>query len=136
MSVTAELTRIAQRDGVLTPEVVLAEATAEESPLHSLFEWDDTKAGIAYRLHQAATLIRRCKISVETAPDTYTRVRAFTNIPEAEGYLPTEDALLNHRDVVFEQCKRDIAALRKKYGHLIDFETVLRVELDVEVAAA
>lgn len=135
MSLTAELTRIAQRDGVLTPAAVLAEAAAEDSPLHAVFEWDNDKAGEAYRLHQAATLIRRCKIIVETAPETYTRVRAFTNVPEAEGYLPTADALLDHRDVVFEQCKREIAALRRKYGHLLDFDAAIRSATVEEQAA-
>lgn len=135
MSVREELTTIVQRDGVLTPEAVLEAARPKTSPLHALFEWDNKVAGEQFRLYQAATLIRRCKVTVETAPETTARVRAYTNVPDV-GYLPTDEALAEHRDVVLEQCRRDIAALRRKYGHLVEFDNALRAELGMEVAAA
>jgi beta-galactosidase/beta-glucuronidase len=44
--------------GNLTPEAVVEDARNVKSPLHSLFEWDDTKAGIAWRIAQARAIIR------------------------------------------------------------------------------
>ncbi len=54
-----ELKRIAdENDGLLKPETVVDEARPVNSPLHSRFEWNNTKAGEAYRIWQARQLIR------------------------------------------------------------------------------
>ncbi len=42
-----------KRDGQLTASGILKMAENESSPLHSIFEWDDTKAAREYRLYQA-----------------------------------------------------------------------------------
>ena len=66
--IVQQLTNIHQRDGGLTPPVVVAEARPEEAPLHSCFEWDDPIAGEQYRLMQARTLIRTVRIEIEGQP--------------------------------------------------------------------
>jgi hypothetical protein len=50
--------------GDLTPEMVITAATSKKSPLHSLFEWDDAKAGHQYRLQQAGLLIRSVVVTI------------------------------------------------------------------------
>ena len=48
--------------GHLTTDLVLDAATKETSPLHHLFEWDDTAAANEHRKWQARKLIRSVKI--------------------------------------------------------------------------
>lgn len=55
--ISRELEEIRRARGSVTAEAVVAAATPETSPLHSEFEWDDTKAGHQYRLGQARELI-------------------------------------------------------------------------------
>ena len=53
-----ELQRMDAKYNGLKPSIVVTEAKPKSSPLHSSFEWDDTKAGHEYRLAQARKLIR------------------------------------------------------------------------------
>jgi hypothetical protein len=48
-----------RRRGSVGPEALVEEARAEASPLHHLFEWDDSVAGERYRLEQARQYIAR-----------------------------------------------------------------------------
>lgn len=50
----------------LTPENLVAIASANNNPLHDLFEWDDNVAGIKYRLYQARLLINDVKVIVDS----------------------------------------------------------------------
>jgi len=54
------------RSGRITPETVVRAAKAKDSPLHSHFEWDDEKAGHAYRIEQARSLIRSVQVVITT----------------------------------------------------------------------
>lgn len=54
-----------QRRGRLTPSIVLKDARDKKSPLHSWFEWSDSKAAEAYRLQQARYLIKLVKVEVQ-----------------------------------------------------------------------
>ena len=51
--------------GILRPCDVVKDAADPDSPLHSVFEWDDTKAAHQYRLDQARDLIT---VYVEVLP--------------------------------------------------------------------
>lgn len=54
-----ELEKVRQnRGGTLKPKDVVEAARDPKSALHSKFEWDNGKAAAAYRLQQAAELIR------------------------------------------------------------------------------
>ena len=53
-----------QKRGELTAETVLEEAQKTSSPLHSLFEWDNTKAAREWRLQQARVIINYVKVKV------------------------------------------------------------------------
>ena len=134
MTIVSELRTIYERDGALTPEAVLAAAADESSPLHDQFVWDDTEAARRYRLEQAGALIRRCKVTIVGADEQTHRVRAYVHLPSDEGrgrYVATVAALTDpeQRNVVLQQAVRDVAALRRKYKALIDFDAVLRSEL-------
>lgn len=135
MSAREALVALVERDGRITPASVLDEARDEASPLHPHFEWDDSEAAEQYRLVQARGLIRRYKVTVEVKPDTFVKVRQFSSVPSADpehpdehDYTLTSEALKDdeQRDFIFQQCIREIASLRAKYGALVDFDTALR----------
>lgn len=62
----AELRRINGKNGNLTPEAVVEDATPESATLHPCFEWDNQKAGHEYRLGQARHLIRAVRLTPAT----------------------------------------------------------------------
>lgn len=127
MSALAELQRIAERDGAISPETVLDEARPPTAPLHRHFEWDDGAAAEAYRLDQAARLIRRYAVEIHTEPEKTVRARAFVSIGSRQ-YAPIDKALNDpkQRGVVLEQCIRELAAVRRKYEHLVDFDAAIQ----------
>lgn len=100
-----------ERDGKLTAESVLTEATDPASPLHGRFEWDDTVAAHAYRLSQARHLCRAL-IVVENRP-----VRAFVFVPSAGGYAPLREAMdrPDWRAEVLGRFARDAEAFRRRW---------------------
>ena len=51
--------------GKITPELVVADASDKNSPLHRWIEWDDDKAAYQHRLDQARRLISSVRIVIE-----------------------------------------------------------------------
>lgn len=92
--VAKELARIRRSHGALTSEAVVAAASPEAAPLHPAFEWDDSVAGLEYRLIQARKLIRAVQIvKDDEKPMT---VYAFVPGEERTGeYEPTEGLALH-----------------------------------------
>lgn len=64
----------------LTPELIVKEAKKTTNPLHVCFEWDDKKAGKAYRLSQASKMIRCLVVTKDDGKGEPEVVRAFVNI--------------------------------------------------------
>lgn len=124
--------------GALTADAVLADAADTASPLHKLFEWDDTDAAGKYRQLQARQLISRVKVRVITADDAEpVRVRAYVSRREigkageelpAGAYVPIEDVAgeTDAEASVLRGIKRDIARLKTKYK---GFELLLHQEV-------
>lgn len=99
-----------QRDERLHKEAVLADAKKASSPLHSYFEWDDTKAAHAHRLEQAGKLIRSIRWKVEYTPHT---VRAPVYVQDTraeEGYVSVED-LKSDEEYAAEVLERRLGAI-------------------------
>lgn len=85
--VANELERIRRANGGVKPEDVIAAASAEDSPIHGAFNWDDTTAAHEFRLDQARKLIRSV---VVVYPDTtprrmYVHVQRPDEGDESEG---------------------------------------------------
>jgi hypothetical protein len=57
-----EFEKIKKDAGKLTPEVVVEFARDENSTLHKLFTWDDSKAAEQYRLQQARNIINNVEV--------------------------------------------------------------------------
>jgi len=82
-------------DGCLTPQQVVDHARNRDSPLHSLFEWDDSVAAEAYRREQAGAMMRAIQIHYEVELERFEVVRALQNVTRdsVRVYVPTIRAL-------------------------------------------
>jgi hypothetical protein len=124
-----------ERHGELTAAAVVADATAEDHPLHHRFEWNDGEAGRLYRLDQARHLIRSVKIEYRPASGERRDVRAFlVRQPEdarPTAYVPTEEIAADpfQRQLVLREMRRDWEQLRARYEHLAEFMDMIRGDL-------
>ena len=129
--------------GQLTPALVLSEARKKKSPLHSHFTWDDGEAAEAWRLNQAAYIIRRVKVRIEVQPEKQVTVRAFLNVtpPATESeknddeteddvtapsgyYVPVRVAMTEFREQVLASATAELRNVRRKYAHLEELAAV------------
>jgi len=132
---------MAKKHGAITRDMVLAEAQKKRSPLHPHFCWDDTAAAHEYRLIQAGELIRKIKVTVESAGDKTVRVRqfhhVFQEVPSDEDAGETEQrgifvtletalSVTSYRDQMLESCKRDMTAFRVKYSALNEVAHIIQ----------
>jgi len=116
-----------EESGQRLPELVLAKAEAGDKRLRGYFEWDDGAAGHQYRLHQAAQLVRRVKVTVlQSAESPPIRVRAYLarkELPsteeniEAGAYIAIEQVAgqTAYEASVQDSIKRDLLRLERKY---------------------
>ena len=131
------LTGLYEQTGELTPQVVVDYARPRNSELHNRFEWDNKVAGEQYRCVQAAELIRGVKITF-VSPETgkTERIRAFSSLYEVSdstqcGYKPTEELLADETTsaILIRNCERELADVKRKYGHLKEFREVVAAVL-------
>ncbi len=73
--------------GVLSTSLVLDDASDALSPIHGCFEWNDEKAGNAFRLWQARALIKKMNVTYEKREDRLVHVRVTESRREGE-YVP------------------------------------------------
>lgn len=127
-----ELAAIYNQHAALSPQLVVDAATPEDHPLHKYFEWDDEKASRGYRLVQARTLIRSVRVTYKENEQTgeVSKVRAYVSTGQSgqPAYLPVEESAadpLIHR-LVLRDFQRQIMALRRQFGHLQEYEQMMR----------
>ena len=118
----AELERIENVYGALTPENILEASKQEDAYLHKLFTWNDETAANQYRLQQARTILNNIEVVIisdgqprqmplyETIIKDNTRV--YKNIQEFTG----PDA-----EQVRIQTVREINALKNKLSFFSQF---------------
>jgi hypothetical protein len=81
----------------LTAERLLEEASKKSSPLHDLFEWDDSEAGHLYRLQQARVVINEVKVIIESN-EYYAFENVKIAVPNAiTGSSETDDEIVTER---------------------------------------
>jgi hypothetical protein len=120
--IQAALQEIAnQHDGILRPEIVVDAARAKTSPLHSSFEWDNTKAAEAHRLWQARQLIISVTIKYEGVKnESPIYVSLKKDRETGGGYRPMVAVLADDelREQLLEDARQDMEIFRKKYRGL------------------
>lgn len=107
----------------VTPQQVVDAARPAKSPIHSLFEWNDTEAAEAYRLWQARSHISHLEIVVRT-PEGDIETRAYHSVvivtedTKARGYshmanIQRSPALAQQ---VIANALRELEGWQKRYG--------------------
>lgn len=142
---------LAAKAGRLTAETVVASARHKDSPLHPLFEWNDSAAARAYRRHQA-TIALRALVVVYERPEggTTNRVPYFVSyVPPAEtkhgaharrDYIRAEEAreIPVIRTEVMDRAWSELLAWKRKYEALAEFmeirEVIERVQRQTALA--
>ena len=119
--------KLEKKQGELTSQNVLDSARPEKSPIHSLFEWDDSKAAEQFRLKQASQLICNLSVEIETE-DKPVEVRAYMDVSEAKvgSYLNVKSAFENKdtREIVLRRALNELIAFKAKYKNLMELQKV------------
>ena len=123
-----EFEKLERKNGGVTRENVLDSARSSNSPLHELFEWNDTVAAEQYRLQQATTLICALHIEVDSQDDEPQKLRAYVNVGDERSgrFINIDTAFQNNetRDIVLERALRELKAFEKKYRALSEFSSL------------
>lgn len=119
------------KNGEVTPKMLVDDARPEGALLHPCFEWNDQKAAEQYRRDQAKNMISNLvTVSIkEESPCPQTP--AFVNIKErneSAAYIYTTVALSNEKtkEQVLKNAKMELDMFRRKYETLIDMSDLLK----------
>ena len=128
-----ELEKIQKKKGKILPEYVVEEAENENSPLHDVFEWDDTVAASRFRIQQARDLIRNIQVEIVTKK-VNCDIRAFVNVKtqddERRSYQPIKKAIADdtaYQDLL-AQAKREMESFVTTYSQITELNDV-KVEM-------
>ncbi len=118
-----ELRRLAAEapGGLLKAEDVVEAAKDASSPLHPLFEWDDSEAAKQFRIQQARQVVRAY---IRFEPRTARNVRGLVSLPSDRcatgGYRTTEQILQNDEWVaqMVAEVAAKVRSLKGQYSYL------------------
>ena len=94
-AISQRIVFLEQKNGKLTPEIVVKDAQNAKSPLHNGagFEWDDSKAAHIQRIAHARTLIANVRANITTTTENYSYVSYMRDpraLPKEQGYVSVE----------------------------------------------
>lgn len=123
---TAALLELQGRSRTITPHAVVAAAADENSPLHSLFCWDDTVAAAQWRLTQARTILR---VAVVQTPQMNEPTQAFVTLSSDKRnntYRQTIHVLQDEqsRACLIRDALTALEHVRRKYENLVELAEV------------
>jgi hypothetical protein len=104
----------------VTPEELVKAARRHESPIHHLFEWDNSRAAAKYRLEQARSIMRSVVVEVQ---EVETRAFRFVNTDGGKGYVPIQNAI---KDVDLGQ-QLVTAALRALESWTVQYSVLCQI---------
>jgi len=125
------LEEIERKKGCISPKVVVNAARDKSSPLHTYFDWNDTRAAENYRLQQARGLINHLTVVINY--DTGDVQKAFFNVSgsvdesKAFAYVNIERALTNKefRRQVLQNAMNEIVYWKTKYQEYSEFKGIV-----------
>lgn len=131
-AIKSELDQLLQHQGTLKPETVVEIARDPSSALHHSFEWDDAKAGHAYRLYQARQIIA-VYVDKYDLGDRVIPVRTFSSLPSdryegGPGYRATDAILRNDewRAELLQEALDKLEKIKEQYQMLDELAEVFR----------
>lgn len=114
--------KLEKENGTINRRLVLESAKPKDSPIHDLFEWDDTIAAENYRLTQARLLISNLNVVIEHEKAEPLEIRAYANISETkEGrFINIESAFKSEesKEIVIKRALQELKAFENKYKNL------------------
>ena len=123
-----EFDRLHTKHGILRPADIVKAATPKSSPLHDMFQWDDTQAATQYRLWQAREMIR---VSVRLLPQNGTKTRVYVSlgsdrIEDGGGYRCMVSVMsdADQRAELLADVLGELKAIRIKYAELQELAAV------------
>lgn len=123
--------KLEKKHGQLNREIVLESARPEKSPIHDLFEWNDSVAAENYRLHQATLLICNLDVVTEKEDEKPIICRAYVNVTDERkgSFLNTTMAFQNEdtKNIVLNRAYRELKAFEEKYRNLKEFADLISV---------
>ena len=132
--VVVELEKIREKHGRLDAEVIVAEARSKKSPLHEIFEWNDSIAAKKYREEQARLLCR----SVVVIKNDIVIGNALIAIDVGEplkDYVPASllRTMPDERLRALEDVRAALKGLHKRYKYLSELDSVWEA-IEIELA--
>jgi len=121
-------------DGVLTPEAVLKDAKKKGSPLHSLFEWDDTVAAHKWRTREARKLITSVHMEIQTTTKILSGnvyVRNPRADPKEQGYIPIMTAR-DESDIAYDIMRSELAKVLASLERARGISELLGMKAELE----
>lgn len=119
--------------GRLTPDEVLKRARPKDSPLHDIFEWNDSEAARKYRLNQARELISSFDISI-TINRVEVNVQQFVRDPnkstEEQGYVSVT-SIKSDSDEAREFVSRELSIAKTYVDKTERFAALLGLTKDI-----
>lgn len=123
--------KIEKKYGEVNREKVLDSARPAKSPIHELFEWDDSIAAEQYRLTQAGLLITNLDVEIETEETEPVIVRAYMNVSETtKGTFINVNSAFQSEDtkaIVLRRAYQEMQTFRRKYSELIELSAIFAV---------
>jgi len=117
--------------GNLEPEAVVEDARDKNSPLHSMFEWNDRKAAQIQRLDRAREIIRGFTIVYQTRTETI-RAPAFVRNPATSKGYTTLASLRTDGDRAREALVREFVMVRGALTRARLIARALDLEEDID----
>ena len=128
----AELHRIEQKHGEVTPRNLLDESTPEDAVMHPCYEWDNEKAADKYRLWQSRSILSCLTVTyidVQAPEPKKIEVRAYQNVSEERNgrFINVQSAMeqTTTRDIVLMNAIKELQMFRKKYADLSELSKLI-----------
>lgn len=119
---------IKERHGHCGAEILVAEAVAEDHPLHNKFTWEDSKAAHHWRLQEARQITRSIRIILDpkVPEEDQPEIRAFVHVKaddkeikfEGDSYLPIIDVFESktYTQQILDRAMDELRGWQKRYS--------------------
>jgi len=121
--------------GRLSPDDIVSDAYDGNSPLHTVFEWNDVKAAHVQRMGVARNLVGAVVVEYEELGGVEARYYVSTRTEESTDYIPTTVALSDPkiRVEILEQAMGELTSFQTRYKHLNELAMVFSAINKVKV---
>lgn len=107
---------------------VVDAARSELSPIHEIFEWDDTVAAENYRVWQARKLIATVKVTIENKEfNGYYNVKVVADEKAIQGYFTAQQVMSDAQiyNLVLDSALRELNFWKEKYKQIAVLSKVI-----------